>query len=66
MKTDMQQVIGLLQNKGEHQQAEEVERELAQKVDPDAQQDTNLLRRLGVDPMALARKFLDDRGIACI
>lgn len=33
-------------------------------VRPDAQEDANLLRRLGVDLMALASKSLGDGGIA--
>ena len=63
MKIDKQQIMRFLQDQGETQKAREAEKELPQKVDPQKQEDANLLQTLGIDPMALVKKFMGGKGI---
>jgi hypothetical protein len=63
MKIDKQQIMGFLQDKGENQKAQQADRELPQQVDTEKSEDANLLQRLGIDPMALAKQFMGDKGI---
>ena len=63
MKLDKEQIIGFLKDKGEDQKAKDADHELPQKVDTDKQEDKNLLEKLGIDPMELAKNFMSDKGI---
>lgn len=63
MQLDKQQILGFLEDKGEDQKAKQADEELPQKVDTDKQEDANLLQKLGIDPMELAKNFLGGQGI---
>jgi hypothetical protein len=63
MKLDKQQIMGFLQDKGEDQKAQQADRELPQQVDTEKPEHANLLQKLGIDPMALAKPFMKDKGI---
>jgi hypothetical protein len=63
MKLDKQQILSYLQDNGEDQKAKDADKELPQQVDTDDPQHQNLLQKLGIDPMALAKKFLGGKGI---
>lgn len=63
MKLDKDQIVGFLQDKGESQKAKDADEELPQKVDTDKKEDADLLEKLGIDPMELAKKFMKDKGI---
>lgn len=61
MQIDKDQILDLLRQRGDGQQAQEAERELPQQVDPE--RDRGLLERFGIDPQELISKFLGGRGI---
>jgi hypothetical protein len=63
VKLDKDQIIGFLKDKGEDQKAKDADQELPKKVDTDKQEDKNLLEKLGIDPMELAKNFMGDKGI---
>jgi hypothetical protein len=50
-----EQIIQLLQERGEGDQAEQAEQELPEQVDPE--QDSDLLSRFGLDPQDVISKF---------
>lgn len=63
MKLDKQQILSYLQDNGEDQKTKDADKELPQQVDTDDPQHTNLLQKLGIDPMDLAKKFMGGKGI---
>lgn len=63
MKLDKQQILSYLRDNGEDQKAKDADNELPQQVDTDDPQHTNLLQKLGIDPMDLAKKFMGGKGI---
>lgn len=58
MQIDKQQIIDLLKNRGDHDKAEQAERELPDQVDTD--QHSDKLNHLGFDP----KDLLGGGGIA--
>jgi hypothetical protein len=60
---DKEQIVGFLKDKGEDQKAKDADQELPQKVDTERQEDANLLEKLGIDPMALAKQFMGGKGV---
>ena len=63
MRIDKDQIIGVLKDQGEDKKAKDADRELPQKVDTEKQEDANLLQKLGIDPMELAKQFMGGKGI---
>lgn len=63
MQIDKQQILQLLQSRGEQDKAQTAEAKLPQQVETDNQEHKNLLEQLGVNPMELAKKFLGGKGI---
>lgn len=62
MQIDKQQIIQLLQQQGDQQKADQADQELPQKVDSDSPEHRNLLEKLGINPMDLAKKFMGGGG----
>jgi hypothetical protein len=63
VQLDKQQIISFLKDRGDDQKARRADDELPQKVDTDKPEHQNLLQRIGIDPMELAKQFLGGRGI---
>jgi hypothetical protein len=63
MQIDKQQIIWLLQDRGDEGKAKQADEELPQQVDTDKQEHQNILQKLGIDPMALAKQFMGGKGI---
>lgn len=63
MKIDKDQIINMLRDRGDEQEASQAEQELPNQVDTDDAEHQNLLERLGIDPMELAQRFLGGKGI---
>lgn len=63
MQIDKQQILQLLQDRGEQDKARQADEELPQEVDTDNEQHQSILDRLGLDPKELAKKFLGNKGI---
>jgi hypothetical protein len=63
MKIDKQQILELLQDRGDQQQAEQADEQLPEQVDTEKEEHKNLLQQLGIDPMALAKQFMGGKGI---
>jgi hypothetical protein len=55
MKIDKSQIIELIKSRGNHDQAEQAQSELPDKVDTD--RDKNLLNKFGIDVSDLAGKI---------
>ena len=55
MQIDKEQVLQLLRDKGQHEQADQAQRELPEQVDTD--QHADLLSRFNVDPHDLLNKI---------
>ena len=55
MEIPKEQIIQLLQERGEGDQAGQAEQELPEQVDPE--QDSDLLSRFGLDPQDVISKF---------
>lgn len=58
MQIDKQQILQLLQSRGDQQQASTADQQLPQQVDTDDPQHQNILQSLGLNPMDLAKQFL--------
>jgi hypothetical protein len=63
MKIDKDRIVGLLKDKGENNKATDADEELPPTVDTDKQEHADLLQRLGIDPMELAKQFMGGKGI---
>jgi DNA-binding protein H-NS len=63
VQIDKGQILDLLRNQGNQQQAQQAEQELPQQVDTDDSQHQNLLQKFGIDPMTLVQKFAGGKGI---
>jgi hypothetical protein len=63
MQFDKSQIIDFLKSQGNQSQAQQADQELPSKVDTDNPEHKSLLDRFGIDPKALAGKFLGGKGI---
>ncbi len=61
MEIDKQQIVSLLRERGDTDQAERAEQELPEQVDTD--RDRNLLERFGINPGELLSRFTGGREI---
>jgi hypothetical protein len=61
VQIDKQQILEFLQQQGQHDQAQQAERELPGQVDTD--RDAGLLQKYGIDVQELIGKFLGGSGI---
>jgi len=61
MKIDKDQIIGMLRDRGDHQQADEAERELPSEVDHE--EHAGMLDRLGLDPKDVLSKITGGGGL---
>ncbi|HEX2109978.1 MAG TPA: hypothetical protein VHF67_00365 [Gaiellaceae bacterium] len=61
MEIDKQQIVSLLRERGDSDQADRAEQELPDQVD--AERDRNLLERFGIDPSELLSRFTGGREI---
>jgi hypothetical protein len=64
MQIDKQQIIDLLRQQGNDQQAQQADQQLPDQVDTD--QHSSLLQQLGIDPQELIGRFLGGGGIAAL
>ena len=62
MQIDKQQIIQLLMQQGQQDQAQQAEQELPGQVDTDNAEHQNLLQRFGIHPMDLISKFTGGLG----
>lgn len=60
MQFDKQQLLNLLHQQGQHDQANQAEQELPQRVDTD--QDAGLLQKYHINPQELIQKFTGGGG----
>lgn len=60
MQFDKTQVLELLRNQGQHDQAAQADQELPQQVDPE--QHGDLLQKFGLNPMDLVAKLTGGGG----
>lgn len=63
MNIDKAKILDFLRERGEQDKAQQADEELPQQVDTDDPQHQNILQKLGIDPMELAKKFLGGKGI---
>lgn len=63
MQIDKSQILQLLQNRGDQEQARKADSQLPDQVDTDRPEHQNLLQQFGINPMDLAKKFLGGKGI---
>lgn len=63
MKIDKQQILQHLQQQGSQDKAKQADEELPEQVDTEKDEHQNILQRLGIDPMDLAKKFMGGKGI---
>ncbi len=61
MQFDKQQIIDLIKNRGDHQQAQQADQELPEKVDTD--QHSGLLSKFGIDAKDLPGGIGDKLGL---
>jgi hypothetical protein len=61
MEIDKQQILGLLRDLGDEQRAQQAERELPDRIDPE--RDGPLLSRFGLDPLDLMGRFPGGLGL---
>ncbi len=61
MQIDKQQIIDLLRQQGNDQQAQQADQQLPDQVDTD--QLSGLLQQLGIDPQELISRFTGGGGI---
>jgi hypothetical protein len=61
MQIDKQQIIDLLRQQGNDQQAQQADQQLPDQVDTD--QHSGLLQQLGIDPQELISRFTGGGGI---
>jgi hypothetical protein len=61
MEIDKQQIVSLLRERGDSDQADRAEQELPDQVD--TERDRNLLERFGIDPSELLSRFTGGRDI---
>jgi predicted PhzF superfamily epimerase YddE/YHI9 len=61
MQIDKNQILDLLREKGQQDQASQAEQELPDQVDTD--KDAGLLQRFGLNPQELLQKFMGRGGI---
>jgi hypothetical protein len=64
MQIDKQQIIDLLRQQGNDQQAQQADQQLPDQVDTD--QHSSLLQQLGIDPQELIGRFLGGGGIMAL
>ncbi len=64
MQIDKQQIIDMLSQQGQQDQAQQAEQELPDQVDTDQPEHQNLLERLGINPMDLISKFTGGSGFS--
>lgn len=57
MQIDKQQIISMLMQQGQSQQAQQAEQQLPEQVDTDQPEHQNLLQQFGINPMDLIGKF---------
>ena len=57
MQIDKQQIISLLMEKGQSDQAQQAEQQLPDQVDTDQPEHQSLLQQFGLNPMDLISKF---------
>ena len=60
MQFDKSQILDLLREQGDHDKADQADKELPDKVDPE--QDAGLLAKFGIDPQTLITKFAGGSG----
>ena len=60
MQFDKSQILDLLREQGNHDQADQADKELPSKVDPE--KDSGLLAKFGIDPQTLITKFASGSG----
>ncbi len=56
MQIDKQQLLDLLRERGDQDQAQQADQELPQQVDPE--QHSGLLQKFGIDPQDVISRFL--------
>jgi hypothetical protein len=61
MQIDKQQIIDLLRQQGNDQQAQQADQQLPDQVDTD--QHSGLLQQLGIDPQELISRFIGGGGV---
>jgi hypothetical protein len=61
VQIDKRQILDLLRERGQQDQANQAEQELPDQVDTD--QDAGLLQRFGVDPQELLQRFSGGEGL---
>lgn len=61
MQIDKDKIIGMLRDRGDHDQAQQADREMPDKVDPE--RDQGLLERYGIEPRELMSKFMGGKDI---
>jgi hypothetical protein len=61
MQLDKNMIVDLLRQRGDHQSADQAERELPDQVDTDQQ--TSLLEQFGLDAKELASRFTGGSGL---
>lgn len=61
MKIDRDQIVGMLRDRGDHQRADEAERELPREVDHE--EHSGLLDRFGLDPQEVLGKITGGGGL---
>ena len=64
MQIDKQQIIDLLRQQGNDQQAQQADQQLPDQVDTD--QLSSLLQQIGIDPQELIGRFLGGGGITAL
>lgn len=63
MQINKQQILELLQNRGDQDTARQADDKLPQQVDTDNQEHQNILQSLGLNPMDLVQQFMGGKGI---
>ena len=57
MQIDKQQIISMLMQQGQSEQAQQADQQLPDQVDTDQPEHQNLLQQFGLNPMDLISKF---------
>ncbi|MGN6524479.1 MAG: hypothetical protein ACTHMZ_14950 [Actinomycetes bacterium] len=61
MQIDKDQILDLLRSRGDNEKAQQAQKELPDKVDPE--QHKNLLEQLGISPQDLISRFTGGGGL---
>ena len=61
MEIDRDEILGMLRERGQEQEADKAEQELPSKVDPD--RDAGMLQEYGIDPSELLSRVTGGRDL---